>query len=70
MNCWRESARPCATAAAPEELRLISHIKQKGLVIDFDKRLVTVDGESVHLTQVEFKNCILSCEEFRQGYHL
>ena len=29
--------------------------KAKGLVIDFDKRLVTVDGESVHLTQVEFK---------------
>ena len=29
--------------------------KAKGLVIDFDKRLVSVDGESVHLTQVEFK---------------
>lgn len=26
-----------------------------GLRIDFDRRLVTVDGEAVHLTQVEFK---------------
>lgn len=26
-----------------------------GLCIDFDRRLVTVDGEAVHLTQVEFK---------------
>ena len=29
--------------------------KAKGLVIDFDRRLVTVEGEAVHLTQVEFK---------------
>ena len=26
-----------------------------GLRIDFDRRLITVDGEAVHLTQVEFK---------------
>ncbi len=29
--------------------------KAKGLVIDFDKRLVTVDGTEVHLTRVEYK---------------
>ena len=27
----------------------------KGLVIDFDKRIVTVDGNEVHLTRVEYK---------------
>ena len=27
----------------------------KGLVIDFDKRIVTVDGKEVHLTRVEYK---------------
>ncbi len=27
----------------------------KGLRIDFDKRLVSVDGKDVHLTQIEFK---------------
>ncbi len=27
----------------------------KGLVIDFEKHLVTVDGKDVHLTQIEFK---------------
>lgn len=26
-----------------------------GLVIDFDKRLVTLKGESIHLTQIEYK---------------
>lgn len=26
-----------------------------GLVIDFDKRLVTLEGESIHLTQIEYK---------------
>lgn len=29
--------------------------KTKGLVINFDKRLVSVDGKDVHLTQIEFK---------------
>ncbi|WP_405729591.1 response regulator [Anaerotignum sp.] len=29
--------------------------RTKGLVIDFDKRLVSVDGKDVHLTQIEFK---------------
>ena len=27
----------------------------KGLVIDFQKRLVTIDGNEVHLTQIEYK---------------
>lgn len=26
-----------------------------GLLIDFDKRLVTLDGEDIHLTQIEYK---------------
>ena len=29
--------------------------RTKGLTIDFDKRLVSVDGKDVHLTQIEFK---------------
>lgn len=29
--------------------------KAKGLVIDFDKRIVTVNGTEVHLTRVEYK---------------
>ena len=29
--------------------------KTKGLMIDFDKRLVSVDGKDIHLTQIEFK---------------
>lgn len=29
--------------------------RTKGLMIDFDKRLVSVDGTDVHLTQIEFK---------------
>lgn len=29
--------------------------RTKGLMIDFDKRLVSVDGKDVHLTQIEFK---------------
>ncbi len=27
----------------------------KGLVIDFDKRLITLKGQNIHLTQIEFK---------------
>lgn len=29
--------------------------RTKGLMIDFDKRLISVDGKDVHLTQIEFK---------------
>ncbi|MBP3307040.1 MAG: response regulator transcription factor [Anaerotignum sp.] len=29
--------------------------RTKGLIIDFDKRLVSVDGKDIHLTQIEFK---------------
>ena len=29
--------------------------RTKGLMIDFDKRLVSVEGKDVHLTQIEFK---------------
>ena len=50
----RHGNRPAGGGAAVDR-----PYKAKGLVIDFDKRLVTVDGESVHLTQVEFK--IVSC---------
>ena len=50
----RHGNRPAGGGAAVDRT-----YKAKGLVIDFDKRLVTVDGESVHLTQVEFK--IVSC---------
>ena len=50
----RHGNRPAGGGAAVDR-----PYKAKGLVIDFDKRLVAVDGESVHLTQVEFK--IVSC---------
>ena len=29
--------------------------RNKGLVIDFDRRLVSVEGRAIHLTQIEFK---------------
>ena len=29
--------------------------RTKGLMIDYDKRLVSVDGKDIHLTQIEFK---------------
>lgn len=33
----------------------------KGMVIDYEKHLVTIDGEHIHLTQIEFKLlCLLS----------
>ena len=50
----RHGNRPAGGGAAVDR-----PYKAKGLVLDFAKRLVTVDGESVHLTQVEFK--IVSC---------
>lgn len=38
------------SSALPSEV-----FRTKGLVIDFDKRLVSVDGKDIHLTQIEFK---------------
>lgn len=29
--------------------------QSKGLVLDFEKRIVTVDGKEIHLTQIEYK---------------
>lgn len=29
--------------------------RYKGLIIDFDKRIVTLDGKDIHLTQIEYK---------------
>lgn len=40
----------------------------KGLTIDFEKHLVSVDGKDVHLTQIEFKIISLLGTEFRQGH--
>lgn len=40
----------------------------KGLTIDFEKHLVSVDGKDVHLTQIEFKIISLLGAEFRQGH--
>jgi two-component system KDP operon response regulator KdpE len=34
---------------------IISKFKTNGLVIDFEKRKVTIDKEEIHLTQIEFK---------------
>ena len=34
-----------------------------GLKVDFTKRVVTVDGEDVHLTQIEFKIFALLCKD-------
>ena len=39
----------------------------KGLTIDFEKHLVSVDGKDVHLTQIEFKIISLRSEERRVG---
>ena len=45
----RHSSRPTALSAASS----IYHAKQ--MKIDFDRRLVTVNGKEVHLTQIEYK---------------
>ena len=45
----RHSSRPTAPSAASS----IYHAKQ--MKIDFDRRLVTVNGKEVHLTQIEYK---------------
>ena len=45
----RHSSRPTAPSAAP----YIYHAKQ--MKMDFDRRLVTVNGKEVHLTQIEYK---------------
>ena len=45
----RHSSRPTAPSAASS----IYHVKQ--MKIDFDRRLVTVNGKEVHLTQIEYK---------------
>ncbi|MDY3919118.1 MAG: response regulator transcription factor [Candidatus Limivivens sp.] len=45
----RHSSRGTGTGAAP----LIYHAKN--LKIDFERRLVTVNGQEIHLTQIEYK---------------
>lgn len=45
----RHSSRPTVPSAASS----IYHAKQ--MKIDFDRRLVTVNGKEVHLTQIEYK---------------
>ena len=45
----RHSSRPTAPSAASS----IYHAKQ--MKIDFERRLVTVNGKEVHLTQIEYK---------------
>jgi len=45
-----------------EEFKKTKHFKAKGLVIDFDKYEVHVNGKSVHLTNIEFKIIELLCK--------
>lgn len=45
----RHSAR--VTAIAPQEQKY----SREGLEIDFEKRLVTLNGKEIHLTQIEYK---------------
>lgn len=42
-------------AAHPENDRVTGTFTTGGLSIDFDRRLVAVDGQDIHLTQIEFK---------------
>jgi len=42
-------------ALADAEVEAVSVYKRDGLVIDFDKRLVQLHGEDIHLTQIEYK---------------
>ena len=46
--------------------------RRGGLMIDFNKRIVTVDGKDVHLTQIEFKIVALIARDVykRQVYGL
>ena len=45
-----------------EEIKRTKIYKNNGLSIDFDKYMVTVDGEEVHLTNIEFKIVELLCK--------
>ena len=45
----RHSAQ--VTSSGPRE----TVYSRDGLVIDFDKRVVTLNGEDIHLTQIEYK---------------
>lgn len=58
LSCWRASGRRCATRGRrrPRAAWATSgKFKAGGLEIDYDRRRVFVDGESVHLTQNEYK---------------
>ena len=49
----RTALRPSSRPTAPSAASSIYHAKQ--MKIDFDRRLVTVNGKEVHLTQIEYK---------------
>ena len=49
----RTAMRHSAQANNPQQPTLI--YEYDGLNIDFDKRLVTLDGNEIHLTQIEYK---------------
>ena len=51
----RTALRHTRTAATSSSLATSGRFKAGGLEIDYDKRRVFVDGESVHLTQNEYK---------------
>lgn len=40
----------------------IEIFKIKGLIVDFDKRKVTIDNEDIHLTPIEYKIMALLCK--------
>ncbi len=40
---------------AADQVNNMRPYSAKGLVVDFEKRLVTVDGKEIHLTRVEYK---------------
>ena len=51
----RTALRHTRTAATSSSLATSGRFKAGGLEIDYDKRRVFVDGQSVHLTQSEYK---------------
>lgn len=49
----RTALRHCALADAEVEAAIV--YERDGLLIDFDKRLVQLNGEDIHLTQIEYR---------------
>lgn len=50
------------SASSTNEKKDIEIFKVKGLIVDFNKRKITIDNEDIHLTPIEYKIMALLCK--------